>query len=95
MHFELPTPTMSFDVSLEDSAKIRVRRHGRADGVRLLFSHGNGFAADAYFPCWQYLLANFDLVVFDFRNHGQNVPVVSRTTPTSSSRAILNASYEK
>jgi pimeloyl-ACP methyl ester carboxylesterase len=76
MHFELPTPSMIFDVVLEDGAKIRLRRHGNADGVRLYFSHGNGFAADASFPYWQYLLANFDLLVFDFRNHGQNVPVV-------------------
>jgi pimeloyl-ACP methyl ester carboxylesterase len=76
MHFELPIPRMSFDVPLGDGAKIRVRRHGRADGVRLLFSHGNGFAADAYFPYWQHLLDSFDLVVFDFRNHGQNVPAV-------------------
>ena len=67
---------MTFDVALDDGATILVRRHGRADGVRLFFSHGNGFAADAYFPYWQHLLANFDLVVFDFRNHGQNVPVV-------------------
>ena len=76
MHFELPTPSMIFEVVLEDGAKIRVRRHGRADGLRLFFSHGNGFAADAYFPYWQYLLGNFDVVVFDFRNHGQNLPVV-------------------
>jgi pimeloyl-ACP methyl ester carboxylesterase len=76
MHFELPAPSIMFDVVLEDGAKIRVRRHGHADGVRLFFSHGNGFAADAYFPYWQHLLANFDLVIFDFRNHGQNVPVV-------------------
>src|SRR3974390_3178587 len=76
MHFELLAPSMAFDVVLEDDAKIRVRRHGCADGMRLFFSHGNGFAADAYFPYWKYLLANFDLVVFDFRNHGKNVPVV-------------------
>jgi pimeloyl-ACP methyl ester carboxylesterase len=76
MSFELPTPRMIFDVTLEDGAKIRLRRHGRADGARLFLTHGNGFAADAYFPYWQYLLADFDLVIFDFRNHGQNVPVV-------------------
>ena len=56
MTFELPTPRMIFDVALDDGAKIRVQRHGRTDGVRLFFSHGNGFAADAYFPYWQYLL---------------------------------------
>jgi pimeloyl-ACP methyl ester carboxylesterase len=75
MHFDLPAPSMIFDVVLEDGARIRMRRHGFADGVRLLFTHGNGFAADAYFPYWQYLLSKFDLLVFDFRNHGQNVPV--------------------
>lgn len=76
MSFELPAPSIVFDVALEDGARICVRRHGRADGVRLFFSHGNGFAADAYFPYWRHLLADFDLVIFDFRNHGQNVPVV-------------------
>jgi pimeloyl-ACP methyl ester carboxylesterase len=76
VHYELPAPNMTFDVALEDGTKILVRRHGRADGARLFLSHGNGFAADAYFPYWQYLLAKFDLIVFDFRNHGQNVPVV-------------------
>ena len=76
MRFELPAPSMSFDVALEDGAKIRMRRHGNPDGVRLLLTHGNGFAADAYYPYWQHLLQKFDLLVFDFRNHGQNVPVV-------------------
>jgi pimeloyl-ACP methyl ester carboxylesterase len=76
MQLELPTPHMTFDVALDDGASIRMRRHGRAEGVRLLLSHGNGFAADAYFPYWQHLLQQFDVLVFDFRNHGQNVPVV-------------------
>jgi len=76
MHFQLPTPHTTFDVALDDGAKIRVRRHGNAGGARLLLAHGNGFASDAYFPYWQHLLPQFDLVVFDFRNHGQNMPVV-------------------
>ena len=76
MHFDLPEPHETFDVELEDGAKILMRRHGNRDGVRLLLTHGNGFAADAYFPFWQHLLGNFDLLVFDFRNHGRNVPVV-------------------
>jgi len=75
MHFELPAPRLSFDVALDDGAQIRVRRHGNPGGVRLLLTHGNGFAADAYYPYWRHLLAKFDLLVFDFRNHGQNVPV--------------------
>jgi pimeloyl-ACP methyl ester carboxylesterase len=76
MHFELPAPNQVFDVALDDGAKIRMRRHGNSDGPRLLLAHGNGFASDAYFPYWQHLLPAFDLLIFDFRNHGQNVPVV-------------------
>jgi pimeloyl-ACP methyl ester carboxylesterase len=76
MSFQLPTPSMTFEVALDDGAGIRVRRHGSPEGVRLLMTHGNGFAADAYFPYWRQFLDKFDLLVFDFRNHGQNVPVV-------------------
>jgi pimeloyl-ACP methyl ester carboxylesterase len=76
MPLEVPSPNTTFDVPLNDGAKIRMRRHGNRDGVRLLLSHGNGFAADAYFPYWRHFLEKFDLLVFDFRNHGQNVPAV-------------------
>jgi pimeloyl-ACP methyl ester carboxylesterase len=74
MAIELPIPSTTFEVPLDDGARIRVRRHGSPEGVRILFSHGNGFAADGYFPFWQQFL-HCDLFVFDFRNHGQNVPV--------------------
>jgi len=40
----------------------------------MLLSHGNGFAADAYLPFWQHLTGKYDVLVFDFRNHGQNIP---------------------
>jgi len=76
MTFIIPSPSRTLDVALDDGAKILVRRHGRADGPRLLISHGNGFAIDAYFPYWRHLLPQFDLLVFDFRNHGRNEPVV-------------------
>jgi pimeloyl-ACP methyl ester carboxylesterase len=75
MPFEIPAPSLSFEVPLEDGARIKMRRHGHPDGVRLLITHGNGFAADAYYPYWRHLLGKFDVLVFDFRNHGQNVPV--------------------
>lgn len=75
MTFELPAPSAIFDVDLDDAAKICMRRHGNPKGVRILLSHGNGFAADAYFPYWRHFLDKFDLVIFDFRNHGQNIPV--------------------
>ena len=75
MPFEIPAPTETFEVPLSDGARILMRRHGNPNGVRLLVTHGNGFAADAYYPYWRQLLAGFDVLVFDFRNHGRNVPV--------------------
>ena len=91
MHFELPAPSMTFDVALSDGARIRMRRHGNPDGVRLLMTHGNGFAADAYYPYWQHLLPKFDLLVFDFRNHGQNIPV----EPSNHNYAQLSRDLER
>jgi pimeloyl-ACP methyl ester carboxylesterase len=85
MTFALPAPSKAFDVSLDDGAVIRVRRHGNPEGIRILMSHGNGFAVDAYFPYWRDFLDAFDLVIFDFRNHGQNVPV----TPANHTYAQL------
>jgi pimeloyl-ACP methyl ester carboxylesterase len=75
MNFVVPTPSEAFDVALEDGASIRIRRHGNRGGMRLTVTHGNGFAADAYLPFWQLLTPSYDVLVFDFRNHGQNVPV--------------------
>ena len=89
--FEIPAPSLTFDLPLEDGAQIRMRRHGNADGVRLLVTHGNGFAADAYYPYWRQLLPQFDVVVFDFRNHGQNVPV----TPANHHYAQLSRDLER
>jgi hypothetical protein len=71
MTFVLPTPQSVFDVTLEDAAITRVRQHGEpSQSVRLVLSHGSGFAIDGYFPFWQHLLTQFEVVVFDHRNHG-------------------------
>jgi pimeloyl-ACP methyl ester carboxylesterase len=91
MAFEIPSPRETFEVPLEDGARIRMRRHGNPDGVRLLVTHGNGFAADAYYPYWRQLLSRFDVLVFDFRNHGQNVPV----TPANHHYAQLSRDLER
>jgi pimeloyl-ACP methyl ester carboxylesterase len=91
MPLEIPAPSLTFEVSLDDGARIRMRRHGNPDGVRLLVTHGNGFAADAYYPYWRHLLSNFDVLVFDFRNHGQNVPV----TPSNHHYAQLASDLER
>ena len=74
MHWMVPAARETFDVKLEDGASIRVRRHGNPDGARLTVTHGNGFAADAYLPFWQQLTPYYDVLLFDFRNHGHNVP---------------------
>lgn len=62
------------DVAMEDGSRIRLRRHGNLAGARILISHGNGFAVDGYYPFWAELLRDFEVVPFDFRNHGQNLP---------------------
>ena len=85
MRLEVPAPRETFEVPLEDGARIRVRRHGRPGGVRLFISHGNGFAIDGYLPYWQQFLSDYEVLVFDFRNHGQNVPV----TPANHTYAQL------
>lgn len=72
MRFELPEPVESFDAIMSDGAVVRLRRHGNIDGPRLIMCHGNGFATDAYFPFWQHFLSDFDVVIHDLRNHGQN-----------------------
>ena len=91
MNFVVPVPSETIEVALEDGAKIRVRRHGNPDGVRLTVTHGNGFAADAYLPFWQLLTPSYDVLVFDFRNHGQNVPV----EPANHTYAQLSRDLER
>jgi pimeloyl-ACP methyl ester carboxylesterase len=70
--YVVPQPIARLDVAMEDGAIIRVRRHGRIGGLRLVLSHGNGFAIDAYYPFWGPLCDRFEVVVFDFRNYGRN-----------------------
>jgi hypothetical protein len=66
MRLEVPAPHETFEVALEDGARIKVRRYGRANGVRLFISHGNGFAIDGYLPYWEHFLADCDFIIFDF-----------------------------
>ena len=42
MSFEIPTPSLTFEVPLEDGARIRMRRHGNPDGVRTIRLEGRG-----------------------------------------------------
>lgn len=73
MSFVLPQPEEEFDLTMDDGATLSVRRHGDPGRpVRLFVSHGNGFAVDGYLPFWGPLADRFDLVTFDFRNHGRS-----------------------
>jgi pimeloyl-ACP methyl ester carboxylesterase len=68
----VPAPHDIVDLTMGDGAVIRLRRHGNQDGPRLVLSHGNGLAVDAYLPFWSRLAPRYDLVLFDMRNHGAN-----------------------
>jgi pimeloyl-ACP methyl ester carboxylesterase len=72
VEFCIPQPIAVVDLTMSDGATVHVRRHGNPDGPRLIFSHGNGFAIDAYFPFWCHFLHDCEVVVFDQRNHGWN-----------------------
>jgi pimeloyl-ACP methyl ester carboxylesterase len=67
-------PGEIFPASMTDGVELRVRRGGNPEGVRLYLSNGNGFAIDGYRVFWEPLLAEFDLILFDMRNHGRNGP---------------------
>jgi len=69
---EVPEPNQIANISMSDGATIVLRRYGVSDGPRLVLSHGNGLAIDAYLPFWQLLCDRYDLIVFDVRNHGRN-----------------------
>ena len=72
MTLAVPAPTATLDITSEDGAVIRVRRHGNPHGPRLVVSHGNGFAIDGYVAFWARFLGEFEVVAFDARNHGWN-----------------------
>jgi pimeloyl-ACP methyl ester carboxylesterase len=67
-------PIDRFAARMTDGAELQVRRYGNGTGPRLVISHGNGFAVDGYRVFWQPLCDDYDVVVFDIRNHGLNEP---------------------
>ena len=70
--FALPKPLSVMQVTSAGNTVIHVRRHGTSQGPRVVLGHGNGLAIDTYFPFWSLLLDEFDVIVFDLRNHGWN-----------------------
>ena len=70
--WEIPEPLSTCEVSLDDTTSTTLRRYGNPGGRRLILSHGNGLAVDLYYPFWSLLLGDFELIVYDLRNHGRN-----------------------
>ena len=70
--WELPDPIEVVDVRVDRETTVKLRRHGNTSGPRLVLSHGNGLAIDLYYPFWSLLMEDFDLAVYDVRNHGWN-----------------------
>ena len=73
----VPDPLDVWEVRTPDGSPIVVRRHGNPLGPAMLLGHGNGLAADAYFPFWSRFAERFDIFIHDIRNHGWN-PVGDR-----------------
>ncbi len=70
--WEIPDPLSTLDVRLDADTVTTVRQHGNPSGTRILVSHGSGFAADLYYPFWSLLANDYDVMVYDLRNHGWN-----------------------
>ena len=68
----IPEPLAVGEATMDDGTVIVLRRHGNPEGTRIVLSHANGFASDAYYPFWSLLEDQFDLILYDFRNHGWN-----------------------
>ena len=81
--WQVPEPIATVHVPTDANTGITLRRHGNPDGPRLVMSHGNGLAIDLYYPFWGLLADEFDLIVHDLRNHGQNAvgPSVGHNVP--------------
>jgi pimeloyl-ACP methyl ester carboxylesterase len=61
-------------LKMDDGASLLARQLGNPAGTRLAITHGNGFAVDGYRVFWEPLLDEFEVVLFDMRNHGRNAP---------------------
>ncbi|MCY4529608.1 MAG: alpha/beta hydrolase [Chloroflexi bacterium] len=70
--WNIPEPLSKVDVRVDEDTVITLRRHGNPEGRRLVLTHGNGLSIDLYYPFWSLLADDFDLIVYDLRNHGWN-----------------------
>ena len=70
--WEIPDPLSTLDVRLDADTVTTVRQHGNPSGIRIVLSHGTGLAADLYYPFWSLLANDYDVMIYDLRNHGWN-----------------------
>lgn len=56
----------------DDGAEILLRTARNEGRPRLVLSHGNGFAIGGYRVFWSLLAQDFELALYDLRNHGAN-----------------------
>ena len=82
--WEIPEPLSTCEVQLDEDTVTILRQHGNPEGPRLVLCHGNGLASDLYYPFWSLLAEDFDLIIFDLRNHGWNTvgPRANHNVPT-------------
>ena len=82
--WDVPEPVATHPVQVDGDTVITLRRHGNPDGPRLVMSHGNGLAADLYYPFWSLLTDEYDVIIYDLRNHGWNAlsPLERHNVPT-------------
>ncbi len=57
----------TLNVAVENGVEIILRRSPRPGALRLLLSHGNGFAIGGYRKFWELLAPDFELCLFDLR----------------------------
>jgi len=82
--WEIPEPSATRPAVMGDGTEIALRRHGNPDGPRLVLTHGNGLAIDLYYPFWSLLADDYDVIVYDLRDHGWNEvsPLETHNMPT-------------
>ena len=68
----LPDPKRVLELDMADGAQVLLRQHGNPAGPRVFMCHGNGFATDGYVAFWRHFLDDFEVLVYDQRNHGRN-----------------------
>lgn len=62
----------TLEITADDDVTLRAQVCGPADAPRLIVSHGNGLAAGGYASFWRQLASDYQIVLFDFRGHGQS-----------------------